>query len=162
MRPTLHPVTSPRTPGSAGLWRSRYERDRSRAGEAHAATQAALGRWHAHTLAAVPQWDATAPAAVAWYRLTETRPGYMNRRARRHAIERAAASWCAPTEPLQPLQTMEPANLLPNERRAQQELFSAAAMLPIDQRAQLHLFDADATPATAIPNQEPEPDALDH
>lgn len=84
MRPALHPVTSPRSPGSGGLWRSRFERDVARVGEEHPATQAALGRWHAHTLAAVPQRGATGPASVAWIRLHQTIPGYRNRRWRKY------------------------------------------------------------------------------
>lgn len=84
MRPALHPVTSPRTPGSGGLWRSRFERDVRRVGEKHPASQAALGRWHGHTLAAVPQRDAVNPAAVAWVRLNATIPGYCNRRWRKY------------------------------------------------------------------------------
>jgi hypothetical protein len=83
VRPALHPVTSPNSPGSGGLWRSRFERDARRVGEEHPASQAALGRWHGHTQAVVPAFNATGPAAVAWFRVTGARAGYMNRHERR-------------------------------------------------------------------------------
>lgn len=86
MRPQAYPTPSPRTVRPQSTWAKR-----SHCAVVPAA-EAAMGRYRAAGLrtgrgGAVPQAGSTGPAAVAWFRASGSKPGYLNRRARRQLAQ---------------------------------------------------------------------------